>query len=558
MKLSNIKFKNYKSFGDYWSTIQNVSSVNVLIGRNNSGKSSVLDVIEGLTNANVFNKNSSLNASFTVELEHTLDEHEIRELLRGNDSWRVSQYINKFAGGKKNYFVEVGKESFSHPNVFEFKYAEPIEQSECVKISLADLHLNNNMINPYQRYKFRKLAADRDIVPEGDSATLGLAENGEGATRIIKTFLLDNKYDEKIIENILLSALNDILASDASYERIRIQSISDEENGERWEIFLEEKGKRYPLSKMGSGLKTILLVLINLLVIPEMEEYKTSRFIFAFEELENNLHPALQRRLFEYLYQYSIEKETILFLTTHSHVAINLFANRENVQLFHVKKENGDSMVETVDDYISKSQILEDLDVKASDLLQSNGIIWVEGPSDRIYIKKWIELCAEKTFVEGRDYQFLYYGGRLLAHYTSDEEQTKLLNILTTNRHAAIVIDSDKKKSSSTINDTKKRIRNEFKDKELFCWITKGKEIENYIKVENISEALKKKIKRQCGRFELFPDYIESEYKNFTSKKVEFARKITETMVSEKDIDGILDLKEQVKKLVDCIRKWNC
>ena len=527
MKLSNIKFKNYKSFGDYWSTIQNVSSVNVLIGRNNSGKSSVLDVIEGLTNANVFNKNSSLNASFTVELEHTLDEHEIRELLRGNDSWRVSQYINKFAGGKKNYFVEVGKESFSHPNVFEFKYAEPIEQSECVKISLADLHLNNNMINPYQRYKFRKLAADRDIVPEGDSATLGLAENGEGATRIIKTFLLDNKYDEKIIENILLSALNDILASDASYERIRIQSISDEENGERWEIFLEEKGKRYPLSKMGSGLKTILLVLINLLVIPEMEEYKTSRFIFAFEELENNLHPALQRRLFEYLYQYSIEKETILFLTTHSHVAINLFANRENVQLFHVKKENGDSMVETVDDYISKSQILEDLDVKASDLLQSNGIIWVEGPSDRIYIKKWIELCAEKTFVEGRDYQFLYYGGRLLAHYTSDEEQTKLLNILTTNRHAAIVIDSDKKKSSSTINDTKKRIRNEFKDKELFCWITKGKE-------------------------------IESEYKNFTSKKVEFARKITETMVSEKDIDGILDLKEQVKKLVDCIRKWNC
>lgn len=556
MNLSNIKFKNYKSFGDYWSSIQNISSVNVLIGRNNSGKSSVLDVLEGLTNANVFNRNSSLNESFTVELEHMLNEHEIRELLKGDNLWRVSQFVNKFVGKKKNYFVEVERESFSTPNVFEFKYVEHIDQSECFNIPLADLSLNGSMINPYQRYKFRKLAADRDIVPEGDSATLGLAENGEGATRIIKTFLLDNKYDEKIIENILLSALNDILASDASYERIRIQSISDEENGERWEIFLEEKGKRYPLSKMGSGLKTILLVLINLLVIPVMEEYKTSRLIFAFEELENNLHPALQRRLFEYLYQYSIEKETILFLTTHSHVAINLFSNRENVQLFHVKKENGDSTVETVDDNISKSQILEDLDVKASDLLQSNGIIWVEGPSDRIYIKKWIELCAEKTFVEGRDYQFLYYGGRLLAHYTSDEEQTKLLNILTTNRHAAIVIDSDKRARNSVINSTKKRIQNEFNEKLLFCWITKGKEIENYIKAEILSEVFKMEMS-QCEQFELFPDYIESVYKNFQTKKVEFARKITETMVSEKDIDGILDLKNQVKKLVDCINKWN-
>lgn len=416
---------------------------------------------------------------------------------------------------------------FSRPYDFEFKYTEHTAHSDYGITSLVNFDLSSNVINPYQQYKFRKLAADRDIVPEGDSATLSLAENGEGATRIIKTFLLDNKYDEKIVGNTLLSALNDILASDASYERIRIQSISDEDNGERWEIFQEEKGKRYSLSKMGSGLKTILLVLINLLVIPEMEEYKTSRPIFAFEELENNLHPALQRRLFEYLYQYSIDKETILFLTTHSHVAINLFSNRENVQLFHVKKENGYSTVETVDDYISKSQILEDLDVKVSDLLQSNGIIWVEGTSDRIYIKKWIELYAGKTFIEGRDYQFLYYVGRLLTHYTSNEEQTRLLNILTTNRHAAIVIDSDKRRKGSVINDTKRRIRDEFKEKSLFCWITQGKEIENYIKAENLSEAFKKEMK-QCGQFELFPDYIEPVYKNFKSKKVEFAREITE------------------------------
>ena len=33
--------------------------------------------------------------------------------------------------------------------------------------------------------------------------------------------------------------------------------------------------------------------------------------------------------------------------------------------------------------------LVDDLGIKASDILQSNGIIWVEGPSDRIYINKF-------------------------------------------------------------------------------------------------------------------------------------------------------------------------
>lgn len=101
MKLSSIKFKNYKSFRDYWYTIQNVAGINVLIGRNNSGKTSVLDVIEGLTDANMFYKNSILSTSFSVSIEHTLTGQEIRDLLRDYDSWNISRYIDKFAGTLK-------------------------------------------------------------------------------------------------------------------------------------------------------------------------------------------------------------------------------------------------------------------------------------------------------------------------------------------------------------------------------------------------------------------------------------------------------------------------
>ena len=94
------------------------------------------------------------------------------------------------------------------------------------------------------------------------------------------------------------------------------------------------------------------------------------------------------------------------------------------------------------------SEILDDLDVKASDLFQTNGIIWVEGPSDRLFILRWLEVFTDNKFREGIDFQFLYYGGRLLAHYEASESLSAdhdLINILTTNRNAVLVMDSDKK-----------------------------------------------------------------------------------------------------------------
>ena len=115
---------------------------------------------------------------------------------------------------------------------------------------------------------------------------------------------------------------------------------------------------------------------------------------------------------------------------------------------------------------MTKKYILDDLGVLASDLFQSNGIIWVEGPSDRIYIKKWLEL-VDPELKENKDYTFLYYGGRLLAHYTSlpsnDEDTKKYISILLTNKNSAIVMDSDKKTNWAKLNATKLRVIDEFK-----------------------------------------------------------------------------------------------
>lgn len=261
--------------------------------------------------------------------------------------------------------------------------------------------------------------------------------------------------------------------------------------------------------------------------------------------------------MFNYLYDYSINHNKKLFITTHSHIAINTFYGRNGVSIYHVTKNNGISSIDIIENDQKKMSILDDLGVKASDIFQSNGIIWVEGPSDRIYIKRWLEVFCPNDIIEGRDFQFAYYGGRLLAHYTCNDEESKtneLINVLKTNRHAAIVMDSDKRTKNSHIYATKRRIRDEFKSLGSFCWITEGREIENYLSGRAISDFHHKNIS-QIDKFDSFPDYIRSLDANFANHKVESARNYSD-FITEDNSCNILDLKDKIEQLYKEIKKW--
>ncbi len=542
-RIKNIRFKGYKVFSnEEYAEVENISPVNVIIGKNNSGKTSLLDIME-----TVFDSKSKLRIGFDIEdiqLDLPFDSNMINNVfstLSGIGRWDRASLTNYTADKIFPFSIKIG------------------DNVEIADNSFHDLGghisgINNAVKSRKNNYRFRKVTAERDIHPETESDLI-LQSNGVGACNLITTFLNDSKFDESLIEIDFLNALNQIMKPEAEFENIRVQQITNN-NQKLWEVFLQEKGlKRVPLSKMGSGLKTVVLVLLNLLVIPNIEEYKGKKIVYGFEELENNLHPALQRRLFEYIYNHTIENNAIVFLTTHSHIAINAYFDKADTSIYHVIKENGIAEIKRIESYIDKAEILDDLDVKASDILQSNGIIWVEGPSDRIYIKRWLELFTPNEYEEGKHYQFLYYGGKLLAQYSA-KEVTDLINIITTNRNAAIVIDSDKRSRAARINDTKKRIINEFDNLGMFCWLTKGKEIENYLPKQAIEAMNGITIKRGCGQYQLFPEFVKKYYKNFSNNKVPFANKIKDYITKDDSIK-ILDLKKQIGLLYKQIQMWN-
>ena len=548
-----VAFSEYKSIKDPGDII-NIdmdSNVSLIIGRNNCGKSSLIDVIEKAFNPKVEIVVSGLCYCFRLDATHL------------SSGFSGSQTFGGVVLGSRNNGMNyVGRKIYLDYRENRFWMADYQDPDMKDKVGVHEWErVARSYTLDVPNYNFFRVNADRDVVPECEIDSESVEKNGVGATNIVRKYLNYDKYDERVVEQIILKELNEIMQPDARFSSIRIQQIDsssgDVTENKKWEIFLQEDGERFALSKCGSGLKTILLILINLYLLPYKLNKHRKKRVYAFEEVENNLHPALQRRLFQYLYDFAMREDIRIFLTTHSHVAINTYYGKPGVSLYHVTKNDGVSSVAKIENDETMMNILDDLDVKASDLFQANGIIWVEGPSDRIYIKRWLEVFGKDDINEGIDYQFAYYGGRLLAHYTSNEKEAKmdgLINVLKTNRHVAIVIDSDRKKKGGRINYTKIRIRDEFKAINSFCWITAGKEIENYISADAVNRVHGKNLS-QIGQYDLFPVYIRNCDSDFANRKVDSARKYAEYITEENSCD-VLDLKEKITSLYEQIKKW--
>lgn len=530
------------------------SDVTLIVGRNNSGKSCLVDLL-----CSVLGSDSVRRGAPEPEMVEYLFEATKADLTRAgstllgfrNTEQIPASVLEKATGqvlpvrlvGREDYEVGTGLDRSFFPARYDTNWNN------------AAVAIGHGFAEHRRNLRVRRLFADRNIVPGvEDGNYAGLGSDGQDASLLVQHVLTYENLDESIIEDELLGELNRIMQPDARFTRISVQNIKGDYNQE-WEIFLQEEGgRRFPLSSTGSGLKTVLLVLLNLLVADDGRRAK-DQAVFFFEELENNLHPSLQRRLFEYLYGHAVEHGHRMVLTSHSQVAINVLFGKGGASIYHVTRSaGGTAALHKVDSDVEAKETLDDLGIKASDLFQTNGIIWVEGPSDRIYIKAWLEALYPGEFAEGSDYQFLYYGGKLLFHYTASEVAEKI-NFLYVNRNAAVIIDSDKKDGQADVNATKKRVRKELNEHGLMCWITQGKEIENYLSSRVIGAAFGPKAPvEQVDRFEPFPEYISACEPRFTSKKVDFAKRVAACILPEDA--GVLNLRSKMEELHDALRKW--
>lgn len=550
--MRNFRIKNFKCFGEEGANIPKFEDINVIIGKNNSGKSSIIDVVKFLTTKNTdFDKQKRNGKSPSLIFDYIVTQDLITSSFPSNINSGINQkYASQFVGNtisfsvniaKRNYLNIIGKEDIP-VNVIQYfeKYITKVTTI-------------------FDKKKFIHLTAERDIQPETSNNTTEVAPNGIGATNLIQQIINKSDLDSKLVENVLLQELNKITQPDISFTRILVQLNEDD----KWEIYFENQiDGRIPLSKMGSGIKTILLALILLIIKPKIEGKSATNYVFALEELENNLHPSQQRRLYYYLYEFSQKYNCKFFLTTHSNIVIDLYSKLKRTQILHVIRINDKTEIKTINEHSELNNILDDLDIKASDILQSNCVIWVEGPSDRIYINKWISLL-DPDLVEGYHYSIMFYGGRLLSNLTLDYDNLNngLIPLLKLNRNCFVVMDRDGKSIKTKLNHTKERIAKEIGENKI--WITRGREIENYITKNTIETWLDKlyDIKTNIDlnhnlKFETFFENISKTNKiKYNLNKNKCASEIVE-FITMADISN-LDLKPKIEQIINLIKSWN-
>jgi putative ATP-dependent endonuclease of OLD family len=334
-----LKLQKFKCFGDVPGSIPLFTPVSIIIGRNNSGKSAVIDALDiccskGASLDEARHSRSGAESKFTFVT--SVDEASIARVFR-KDTSGGSIPGNHFDYGKRFIGQQMG---VTYGKGWSGVVTQGLDfsglgVSEASKINRS---LGSVAKYPLEGTRLVRVLADRDVQPEAANPLKDLQSNGVGVTNLVRAFINSADLPREKVENELLENLNMIYEPDGYFRRIVVQ----EDESTRWEIYLDEEKKGLiRLSQSGSSLKTVFLTLSFLVLEAYRSDFIWSKLIFSLEEPENNLHPSLLRRFLNFMADQRAERGFSLLLTTHSPICIDWAAKRNDSQVLHVNHTDG-------------------------------------------------------------------------------------------------------------------------------------------------------------------------------------------------------------------------
>ncbi|AFM06277.1 hypothetical protein Fleli_3975 [Bernardetia litoralis DSM 6794] len=525
--------------------LDNLSKINIFIGENNSGKSRFIREVFSIQNLLIKSKHSE----------------EVNKIIKNyNDiflSW-ANKYPNGIAqrDGIENVTNELKSTLLSNINIDNFNANEITHVMRNVIDYIQRVSINSLMQNIRQEgVEIMNKVYDIHTPPlhqikrEVDSIKTnriyipmlrGLRTYGKDyyLERTKKDYFEEIKDIEKRIftglglyedcKNLLLGAKEDRdkirkfeeFLSECFFDGKDVNLIPSIKD----DVLHVRIGKQeFPVSQLGDGIQSIIILTYPLFFNQE------KHMLFFFEEPEQCLHPAYQRVFMETLMRKEFDSFQYFF-TTHSNHLLDITLEIDKVSIYTFKKTN-DSMdtptfeIENVDN--ENTDILRLIGVRNSSVFLSNCTIWVEGITDRIYIRKYLEVFQKTQdikFLEDIHYSFVEYGGGNITHWSFLEDaDPNHSNILVDRLCGKLFLISDQDGAGEEIDGetqkTAKAERHEKLEKKLgnryYC--LQAREIENLLDTEILKEVVKSYQPKDNDKFGFTENFT---YENYKDKKI--------------------------------------
>lgn len=413
MKITSIELTNIKGFRKLEKT-ELSQSINIFIGANNSGKSTVLNSILNLQ------RNGAITGS-----DITLGEQngEISLCFEGNHMGQITEIPGqnqRLVYNPENNQRMIINDNGGQQGLNVIQEVEPF-----------------NLIYPY--LSKRKVATFNDAI------------NEQNANSVFGNFTnLFSKIDRLVTPEFqpansqYLKACDDILG-------FRISSLA--KGAGKQSVYFVNNLDHIPITSMGEGIANILGLITDLCVADDK--------IFLIEEPENDIHPKALKGLLNLIVEKSLTNQ--FFISTHSNIVMKYLGGIENAKIFNLKSELTDTkkeklfiskLTEVPNNSESRMLVLEDLGYEFYDFGLWDLWLFLEESSAEVLIRQWFIkwytpklLNRLKTFSANSTSQlipkfvdfnklfvFLHlepiYKNKVWVIIDSGEEETKIINEL--------------------------------------------------------------------------------------------------------------------------------
>jgi len=215
--------------------------------------------------------------------------------------------------------------------------------------------------------------------------------------------------------------LSDTFFQSKEIDIIAVKSKNEKDNHVK--VSIQQDNDDIAIHNLGDGVQAIIILLLPIFTANK------DAWIFI-DEPENNLHPGYQNILLKAISENPIikKKELKFFINTHSnHILSEALLGTTNTEIFVFSRRDKNSSNINVFSG-NEHNTLEMLGVFNTSVLISNCTIWVEGITDRLYIRAFLKALTNSKsdvfpeLVEGFQYSFVEYAGNNLIHYTFDHE----------------------------------------------------------------------------------------------------------------------------------------